>query len=51
MDRKERRQLIQELVTQQRINTQHDLLAMLAEHGIDATQATISRDIHALNIV
>ena len=35
MDRKERRQLIQELVTQQRINTQHDLLAMLAEHGID----------------
>ena len=51
MDRKERRQLIQELVTQQRINTQHDLLAMLAEHGIDATQATISRDIKELRMV
>ena len=37
MDRKERRQLIQELVTQQRINTQHDLLAMLAD---DATLQT-----------
>lgn len=51
MDRKTRRKLILHLIQEQVVSTQDQLLALLAEQGVHATQATISRDIHALSIV
>lgn len=51
MNHRERRKLLLDIINNQRINTQEKLLKMLADHGVDATQATVSRDIHALNIV
>lgn len=51
MNHQERRKLIQNLVANNKITTQEQLLKMLEAQGVTATQATISRDIHALNIV
>ena len=51
MDRKARRKYIEQLVNERKIETQDELLALLTAAGYDTTQATISRDIHALNIV
>ncbi|HIW70684.1 MAG TPA: arginine repressor [Candidatus Limosilactobacillus merdipullorum] len=51
MDRKARRKLILHLIQEQPVATQEQLLSLLKEQGVSATQATISRDIHALNIV
>ena len=51
MDRKTRRKLILHLFQEQPVSTQDQLLTLLSEQGVSATQATISRDIHALNIV
>lgn len=51
MDRKTRRKLILHLIQEQPVSTQDQLLTLLSEQGVSATQATISRDIHALNIV
>lgn len=51
MDRKTRRKLILHLIQEQPVSTQDHLLTLLSEQGVSATQATISRDIHALNIV
>ena len=51
MDRKERRRFIAQLVNERKIETQDELLQLLADAGIETTQATISRDIHTLNIV
>ncbi|WP_302187409.1 arginine repressor [uncultured Lactobacillus sp.] len=50
MNYKERRQLIYELVQKNKVETQEQLLGLLKDQGISATQATISRDIHALHI-
>lgn len=50
MNYKERRQLIYELIQTNKIETQEQLLLLLKTHGATATQATISRDIHALHI-
>ena len=51
MNHKERRQLILQLVNDNQITTQEQLLGLLKDHGVVATQATVSRDIHALNVV
>ena len=51
MDRKERRKFIAHLVNERKIETQEELLQLLTDAGINTTQATISRDIHTLNIV
>lgn len=51
MNHKERRQLILQLVNDNQITTQEQLLGLLKDHGVIATQATVSRDIHALNVV
>ena len=51
MDRKARRKFIEQLVNDRKIKTQDELLQLLTETGVETTQATISRDIHALNIV
>lgn len=51
LDRKGRRKYIEQLVNDQQIETQDELLRLLTDAGFTTTQATISRDIHALNIV
>lgn len=51
MNHKTRRQLILKLVNKNQITTQEQLLDLLKQEGVVATQATVSRDIHALNIV
>ncbi len=51
MNKKERLQLICELVNQYQIDTQEEIVSRLQEAGITATQATVSRDIKVLGIV
>ena len=51
MNRKARRKVIEQLVSDHKIETQDELLDLLTQQGIETTQATISRDIHTLNIV
>ena len=43
--------LIKKLVSEQKIETQEDLRTLLKEHGLDVTQATISRDIRNLMLI
>ena len=45
-----RRELILQAVREQAISTQEQLLAWLAANGIEATQATVSRDIRDLGL-
>lgn len=51
MNHRERRKLLLKIVNNNRVNTQEDLLHLLETNGVRATQATVSRDIHALHIV
>ena len=51
MKKENRQSLIQEIIFEQRIESQQQLLEELAQRGIEATQATISRDIKELRIV
>jgi transcriptional regulator of arginine metabolism len=46
-----RQSLIKELVERESITSQEQLRARLRERGIDATQATLSRDIRELQLV
>jgi len=46
-----RHELILEIISEQSVGTQELLIELLAEHGIKATQATLSRDIQQLNLV
>ena len=46
-----RHQLILKLVATQSLSTQHDLIHALKQHGIHATQSSISRDIRALGLI
>ncbi|GFP24198.1 transcriptional regulator of arginine metabolism [Candidatus Hakubella thermalkaliphila] len=50
MARKERLRIIQEIVAQNKINTQEELARKLAQVGIEVSQATISRDIKSLGL-
>lgn len=45
-----RQQKIIEIITQKPVETQDELIGLLRQDGIDATQATISRDIRDLKI-
>lgn len=51
MDRKARHKFIEKLVNERKIENQDELLNFLTDAGFETTQATVSRDIHALNIV
>ncbi|EHI68701.1 arginine repressor [Streptococcus ictaluri] len=51
MKKNERLDLIKNLVLNHDIETQHDLLQRLKEHGLVLTQATISRDMNEIGIV
>lgn len=43
-----RHALIQKLLARYEVRSQGELLALLADHGVDATQATVSRDLEEL---
>jgi len=47
----ERRRMIKRLVTERSVETQSQLLELLEAEGIEATQATVSRDIRLLGLV
>ncbi|GEL14231.1 arginine repressor [Pediococcus cellicola] len=51
MKKNERQKIITELIINQPITKQDDLMRLLEEHGVNATQATISRDMRELHIV
>jgi transcriptional regulator of arginine metabolism len=51
IDKRERQRAIRELVARQPIGSQQELAARLAERGITATQATVSRDIAEMGLV
>lgn len=51
MDHKQRRELIKQVISDQRVSTQEQLISLLQDAGVVATQATISRDLRALNVV
>lgn len=46
-----RQSVILEIITEQEIETQHQLLQALAERGVKSTQATLSRDIKDMRLV
>ena len=49
--RESRRRLLLALLAEHDIHSQSDAVALLAEHGIEATQATVSRDLDDLGAV
>ena len=51
MTKYERQGAILRLVQERPIATQSELVDALREHGIDAVQTTVSRDIHQLGLV
>lgn len=48
--RDRRRQLVRELVARHEVASQSALVELLANHGVEATQATVSRDLDELGI-
>lgn len=51
VNKKDRQQLIKLLVHDHDIQTQEELLELLKENGVTATQATVSRDIKEMQLV
>lgn len=51
MKKNQRQSLIRQLITEYAIGTQEELLNHLQMNGVNATQATISRDIRELKLV
>ncbi|MDC7952374.1 arginine repressor [Liquorilactobacillus mali] len=51
MKKEVRQAKIEQLITQNEIGTQEELMDVLAQEGIKATQATISRDIREMRII
>ncbi|WP_225046992.1 arginine repressor [Lacticaseibacillus kribbianus] len=51
MNKTERQTALARIINQKAIGTQDELLTALREAGIDATQATISRDIREMRVV
>ena len=49
--KKDRQSLIAKIITENRVGTQEELLDMLLALGVNATQATVSRDIKEMKIV
>ncbi len=50
-DKTQRQRLIQDLIQQYAVETQEELTQRLAERGVMATQATVSRDIKELGLI
>ena len=50
MNKRERQQVIQELIATRPIGSQEELRQLLAERGLDVTQSTLSRDMRDLRI-
>ena len=48
--RNDRRRLIQELVSAHEVTSQSELVVLLGRSGVEATQATVSRDLEELGI-
>ena len=51
MQKKDRQSLIKQIISEELIENQHQLIQKLANKGVEATQATISRDVKEMNIV
>lgn len=51
MNKEKRLELIARLISENAIKTQEELQKLLLEHGLNVTQATISRDIRALQLI
>lgn len=51
MNRRDRERLILEIVGERAIGTQSELVAALADRGVEVTQATVSRDVRRLGLV
>lgn len=51
MDKSKRQQQLLDIVTKIEVNTQEELIRLLAEQGTSVTQATISRDIKELGLI
>lgn len=51
MKKKERHQLLRQLVQEETIRRQEDFVCILQESGINVTQATISRDMKELQLI
>jgi transcriptional regulator of arginine metabolism len=49
-DRIQRQRLIRELVSTHAVSAQSELVTLLGKAGVDATQATVSRDLEELGI-
>lgn len=49
-DRDRRRSLLRDLVSRHVVTSQGELVALLSDAGVDATQATVSRDLEELGI-
>jgi transcriptional regulator of arginine metabolism len=50
VNRPQRRRLVRELVADNAVESQGELVALLARAGVPATQATVSRDLEELGI-
>jgi len=50
MTKRERQQVIQELIATRPVGSQEELRQLLAERGLDVTQSTLSRDMRDLRI-
>lgn len=48
--KQERQRLIASVIARRRIGTQHELLRALEQAGVQATQATVSRDVRELGL-
>ncbi|MFD1672713.1 arginine repressor [Agrilactobacillus yilanensis] len=51
MKKTERQMILEQIINEHIVSTQDELLGLLKDQGVDATQATISRDIRDLQIV
>lgn len=45
-----RQNIILQIIAEQEIETQNQLMDVLAQHGVPSTQATLSRDIKELHL-
>ena len=46
-----RQNIILQIISEQEIETQNQLMDVLAQHGVSSTQATLSRDIKELHLI
>lgn len=51
MGKNKRQQIVLDIISKTEVNTQEELLTILAEKGLAVTQATVSRDIKDLGLV